>query len=89
MVLQLNSLFGLISDTKKQSVLPFKPVKKAMKRNPWSGSESESDDEGDIEVAPRKDAPRRQAAGRLRRSYKLEHAQGRYQVNFLTAYILF
>ncbi|XP_020661519.3 DNA topoisomerase 2-alpha [Pogona vitticeps] len=53
-------------DTKKQSVLPFKPVKKAMKRNPWSGSESESDDEGDIEVAPRKDAPRRQAAAKAK-----------------------
>ncbi|XP_062993417.1 DNA topoisomerase 2-alpha isoform X2 [Elgaria multicarinata webbii] len=51
----------LTSDTKKQSVLPFKPVKKATKRNPWSESESESE-EDDIEVVPRTKVPNRQAA---------------------------
>uniref|UniRef100_A0A8D0GCA0 Uncharacterized protein n=1 Tax=Sphenodon punctatus TaxID=8508 RepID=A0A8D0GCA0_SPHPU len=53
--------------TKKQSTLPFKPVKKEKKRNRWSDSESESgSDDLDInnEVAPRTNVPRRQAAAK-------------------------
>lgn len=52
--------------TKKQSVLPFKPVK-TTKKNPWSGSDSESSDEEEKEVvAPREKAPSRQAAAKAK-----------------------
>uniref|UniRef100_A0A8C4YJH7 DNA topoisomerase 2 n=1 Tax=Gopherus evgoodei TaxID=1825980 RepID=A0A8C4YJH7_9SAUR len=47
--------------TKKQSTLPFKPIKKEKKRNPWS--DSESDSECDSEVAPPRERPIRQTAG--------------------------
>nr|XP_033774214.1 DNA topoisomerase 2-alpha isoform X2 [Geotrypetes seraphini] len=49
---------------KKQAKLPFKPVKKE-KRNPWSGSDSESMDSEEpntIEVTSRESVPRRAAA---------------------------
>ncbi|XP_025972113.1 DNA topoisomerase 2-alpha [Dromaius novaehollandiae] len=51
--------------TKRQATLPFKPVKKMKKRNPWSdsGSDSESDD---IEVAPRRERVVRQAAAKIK-----------------------
>ncbi|KAJ7313562.1 hypothetical protein JRQ81_005053 [Phrynocephalus forsythii] len=54
------------TDTKKQSVLPFKPVKKATGKNPWSASESESDFEGDKEIAPRTNVPRRETAAKAK-----------------------
>ncbi|XP_004684279.1 PREDICTED: DNA topoisomerase 2-alpha isoform X2 [Condylura cristata] len=48
--------------TKKQTTLPFKPIKKAKKRNPWSDSESDmSSDESDFDVPPRETEPRRAA----------------------------
>ncbi|KAF6097833.1 DNA topoisomerase II alpha [Phyllostomus discolor] len=48
---------------KKQSTLPFKPVKKGKKRNPWSDSESDmSGNESDFDVPPREIEPRRAAA---------------------------
>ncbi|XP_066119778.1 DNA topoisomerase 2-alpha [Saccopteryx bilineata] len=47
---------------KKQSTLPFKPIKKGRKRNPWSDSESEmSGNESDFDVPPREVEPRRAA----------------------------
>ncbi|XP_044855661.1 DNA topoisomerase 2-alpha isoform X2 [Mauremys mutica] len=48
--------------TKKQSTLPFKPIKKEKKRNPWSASESDS--ECDSEVAPPRERPIRQTAAK-------------------------
>ncbi|XP_049637611.1 DNA topoisomerase 2-alpha-like [Suncus etruscus] len=40
--------------TKKQTTLPFKPIKKGKKRNPWSDSESDkSSDESNVDVPPR------------------------------------
>ncbi|XP_006214340.1 DNA topoisomerase 2-alpha [Vicugna pacos] len=49
--------------TKKQTTLPFKPVKKAKKRNPWSDSESDmSSNESNFDVPPREKEPRRAAA---------------------------
>lgn len=49
--------------TKKQTTLPFKPIKKAKKRNPWSDSESDiSSDESNFNVPPREKEPRRAAA---------------------------
>lgn len=40
--------------TKKQTTLPFKPIKKGKKRNPWSDSESDkSSDESSVDVPPR------------------------------------
>uniref|UniRef100_A0A4X1UDD8 DNA topoisomerase 2 n=1 Tax=Sus scrofa TaxID=9823 RepID=A0A4X1UDD8_PIG len=48
--------------TKKQTT-PFKPIKKAKKRNPWSDSESDiSSDESNFNVPPREKEPRRAAA---------------------------
>nr|XP_030695599.1 DNA topoisomerase 2-alpha isoform X2 [Globicephala melas] len=48
--------------TKKQTTLPFKPVKKAKKRNPWSDSESDIDsNESNFDVPPREKEPRRAA----------------------------
>ncbi|XP_030151463.1 DNA topoisomerase 2-alpha [Lynx canadensis] len=48
--------------TKKQTTLPFKPVKKGKKRNPWSDSESDmSSNESDFDVPPREMEPRRAA----------------------------
>lgn len=49
--------------TKKQTTLPFKPIKKAKKRNPWSDSESDmSSNESNFDVPPREKEPRRAAA---------------------------
>ncbi|XP_054850787.1 DNA topoisomerase 2-alpha isoform X2 [Eublepharis macularius] len=56
---RLTKKFKTELDTKKQSILPFKPLKKEKKRNPWSDSESEEDN---IELLPSKNLPRRQAA---------------------------
>ncbi|XP_058140209.1 DNA topoisomerase 2-alpha isoform X1 [Dasypus novemcinctus] len=48
--------------TKKQTTLPFKPIKKGKKKNPWSDSESDmSDDESNFDVPPRETEPRRVA----------------------------
>uniref|UniRef100_A0A8C9LDZ3 DNA topoisomerase 2 n=1 Tax=Pavo cristatus TaxID=9049 RepID=A0A8C9LDZ3_PAVCR len=47
--------------TKRQTTLPFKPIKK-MKRNPWSDSESDSDSD-DFEVPSKRERVVRQAAG--------------------------
>ncbi|XP_077921832.1 DNA topoisomerase 2-alpha [Halichoerus grypus] len=48
--------------TKKQTTLPFKPIKKGKKRNPWSDSESDmSSDESNFDVPPRETEPRRAA----------------------------
>ncbi|KAF3816889.1 hypothetical protein GH733_014237, partial [Mirounga leonina] len=48
--------------TKKQTTLPFKPIKKGKKRNPWSDSESDmSSDESNFDVPPREIEPRRAA----------------------------
>ncbi|CAD7667206.1 unnamed protein product [Nyctereutes procyonoides] len=48
--------------TKKQTTLPFKPVKKGKKRNPWSDSESDtSSNESNFDVPPREVEPRRAA----------------------------
>ncbi|KAL4687383.1 hypothetical protein H8959_019511 [Pygathrix nigripes] len=49
-------------ETKKQTTLPFKPIKKGKKRNPWSDSESDrSSDESNFDVPPRETEPRRAA----------------------------
>ncbi|XP_008827665.1 DNA topoisomerase 2-alpha isoform X2 [Nannospalax galili] len=49
--------------TKKQTTLPFKPIKKGKKRNPWSDSESDmSSTESNFDVPPRETEPRRAAA---------------------------
>lgn len=48
--------------SKKQTTLPFKPIKKGKKRNPWSDSESDmSSNESDFDVPPREIEPRRAA----------------------------
>ncbi|XP_077020576.1 DNA topoisomerase 2-alpha isoform X2 [Tamandua tetradactyla] len=48
--------------TKKQTTLPFKPIKKGKKRNPWSDSESDmSDEEINFDIPPREMEPRRAA----------------------------
>ncbi|XP_010618301.1 DNA topoisomerase 2-alpha isoform X3 [Fukomys damarensis] len=48
---------------KKQTTLPFKPVRKGKKRNPWSDSESDmSSNESNFDVPPREIEPRRAAA---------------------------
>ncbi|KAM4843786.1 DNA topoisomerase 2-alpha isoform 2-T2 [Thomomys bottae] len=48
---------------KKQTALPFKPIKKGKKRNPWSDSESDmSSTESNFDVPPREIEPRRAAA---------------------------
>ncbi|XP_028674298.2 LOW QUALITY PROTEIN: DNA topoisomerase 2-alpha [Erpetoichthys calabaricus] len=49
--------------TKKQTKLPFKPLKK--KKNPWSDSEGESD-LSDTEVAPREAVQKRAAAAKAK-----------------------
>lgn len=49
------------SGTKRQTTLPFKPIKK-MKRNPWSDSESDSESD-DFEVPSKRERVVRQAAG--------------------------
>ncbi|XP_068930320.1 DNA topoisomerase 2-alpha isoform X2 [Petaurus breviceps papuanus] len=49
---------------KKQTKLPFKPIKKENKKNPWSDSESDmSCNESDFYVPPRETKLRRTAAG--------------------------
>uniref|UniRef100_A0A671FSQ2 DNA topoisomerase 2 n=1 Tax=Rhinolophus ferrumequinum TaxID=59479 RepID=A0A671FSQ2_RHIFE len=51
--------------TKKQTTLPFKPIKKGKQRNPnpWSDSESEaSSKENDFDVSPRETEPQKAAA---------------------------
>ncbi|XP_009992519.1 PREDICTED: DNA topoisomerase 2-alpha [Chaetura pelagica] len=50
--------------TKKQATLPFKPVKKMKKRNPWS--DSGSDSESDFEAPPPRERVVRQAAGKVK-----------------------
>ena len=53
-----------VTKTKKQTTLPFKPIKKAKKRNPWSDSESDmSSNESNFDVPPREKESRR-AAGK-------------------------
>ncbi|XP_004633941.1 DNA topoisomerase 2-alpha [Octodon degus] len=48
---------------KKQTTLPFKPIKKGKKRNPWSDSESDmSSAESNFDVPAREVEPRRAAA---------------------------
>ncbi|XP_071584697.1 DNA topoisomerase 2-alpha [Heliangelus exortis] len=49
---------------KKQSTLPFKPVKKMKKRNPWS--DSGSDSESDFEAPPPRERVVRQAAAKVK-----------------------
>uniref|UniRef100_A0A8C3V2B1 DNA topoisomerase 2 n=1 Tax=Catharus ustulatus TaxID=91951 RepID=A0A8C3V2B1_CATUS len=49
------------SGTKRQATLPFKPLKKTKKRNPWS--DSGSDSESDFESLPQRERVVRQAAG--------------------------
>uniref|UniRef100_A0A8C6ZG45 DNA topoisomerase 2 n=1 Tax=Nothoprocta perdicaria TaxID=30464 RepID=A0A8C6ZG45_NOTPE len=51
--------------TKRQATLPFKPVKKMKKRNPWSDSESDSETDI-IEVAPPRERVVRQAAAKIK-----------------------
>ncbi|KAM7232187.1 hypothetical protein CapIbe_016948 [Capra ibex] len=52
-----------VTKTKKQTTLPFKPIKKAKKRNPWSDSESDmSSNESNFDVPPREKETRRAAA---------------------------
>lgn len=52
-----------VTKTKKQTTLPFKPIKKAKKRNPWSDSESDmSSNESNFDVPPRERESRRAAA---------------------------
>uniref|UniRef100_A0A8C5X8N0 DNA topoisomerase 2 n=1 Tax=Malurus cyaneus samueli TaxID=2593467 RepID=A0A8C5X8N0_9PASS len=46
--------------TKRQATLPFKPLKKTKKRNPWS--DSGSDSESDFEAPPQRERVVRQAA---------------------------
>ncbi|KAM5273415.1 DNA topoisomerase 2-alpha [Ctenodactylus gundi] len=48
---------------KKQTTLPFKPIKKGKKRNPWSDSDSDmSSSESNFDIPPREIEPRRTAA---------------------------
>ena len=48
---------------KKQTTLPFKPVKKGRKKNPWSDSESDvSSNESNVDVPPRQKEQRSAAA---------------------------
>lgn len=46
---------------KRQATLPFKPLKKTKKKNPWS--DSGSDSEPDFEVLPQRERLVRRAAG--------------------------
>ncbi|XP_031456500.1 DNA topoisomerase 2-alpha [Phasianus colchicus] len=50
--------------TKRQTTLPFKPVKK-MKRNPWSDSECDSESD-DFEVPSKRERVVRQAAAKIK-----------------------
>nr|O42130.2 RecName: Full=DNA topoisomerase 2-alpha; AltName: Full=DNA topoisomerase II, alpha isozyme [Gallus gallus]BAA22539.2 DNA topoisomeraseII_alpha [Gallus gallus] len=50
--------------TKRQTTLPFKPIKK-MKRNPWSDSESDSESD-DFEVPSKRERVVRQAAAKIK-----------------------
>ncbi|XP_029428608.1 DNA topoisomerase 2-alpha [Rhinatrema bivittatum] len=61
---------------KKQATLPFKPMKKE-KHNPWSGSDSESEDSDDpdmVQVISREPVPRR-AAAKANAVYVLDSAE--------------
>ncbi|XP_075299453.1 DNA topoisomerase 2-alpha [Opisthocomus hoazin] len=49
---------------KKQATLPFKPLKKMKKRNPWSDSGSDSD--SDFEAPPQRERVVRQAAAKVK-----------------------
>ncbi|XP_009327895.1 PREDICTED: DNA topoisomerase 2-alpha [Pygoscelis adeliae] len=49
---------------KRQSTLPFKPLKKMKKRNPWS--DSGSDSESDFEAPPQRERVVRQAAAKVK-----------------------
>lgn len=49
------------SGAKRQATLPFKPLKKMKKRNPWSDSGSDSD--SDFEALPQRERVVRKAAG--------------------------
>ncbi|XP_003222506.3 DNA topoisomerase 2-alpha [Anolis carolinensis] len=75
-------------DAKKQSVLPFKPVKKAMTRNPWSDSESDGNDfdvSGIVEAAPHANLSHRQTTAKATYSLDsdsdsfLSHTSGKLQ----------
>ncbi|KAM6042576.1 DNA topoisomerase 2-alpha [Theristicus caerulescens] len=50
--------------TKRQATLPFKPLKKMKKRNPWS--DSGSDSESDFEAPPQRERVVRQAAAKVK-----------------------
>lgn len=50
--------------TKRQATLPFKPLKKMKKRNPWS--DSGSDSEFDFEAPPRRERLVRQAVAKVK-----------------------
>jgi hypothetical protein len=57
------SISSLDTKAKKQTTLPFKPIKKGKKRNPWSDSESDmSSTESNFDVPPREIEPRRAAS---------------------------
>ncbi|XP_009947168.1 PREDICTED: DNA topoisomerase 2-alpha, partial [Leptosomus discolor] len=49
---------------KRQATLPFKPLKKMKKRNPWS--DSESDSEFDFEAPPQRERVVRRAAAKVK-----------------------
>ncbi|XP_017601460.1 PREDICTED: DNA topoisomerase 2-alpha [Corvus brachyrhynchos] len=49
---------------KRQATLPFKPLKKTKKRNPWS--DSGSDSESDFEAPPQRERVVRQAAAKVK-----------------------
>ncbi|XP_069733450.1 DNA topoisomerase 2-alpha [Phaenicophaeus curvirostris] len=49
---------------KRQATLPFKPLKKVKKRNPWS--DSGSDSESDFEAPPQRERVVRQAAAKVK-----------------------
>uniref|UniRef100_A0A452Q8Z3 DNA topoisomerase 2 n=1 Tax=Ursus americanus TaxID=9643 RepID=A0A452Q8Z3_URSAM len=71
--------------TKKQATLPFKPIKKGKKRNPWSDSESDmSSNESNFDVPPREIEPRR-AASKKKNCYILD----RKQIFMCCLYVLF
>ncbi|XP_056367706.1 DNA topoisomerase 2-alpha [Oenanthe melanoleuca] len=50
---------------KRQATLPFKPLKKTKKRNPWSDSGSDSE-ESDFEPLPQRERVVRQAAAKVK-----------------------
>ncbi|XP_061873943.1 DNA topoisomerase 2-alpha isoform X2 [Colius striatus] len=55
---------NLAPGAKRQATLPFKPLQKVKKRNPWS--DSESDLESDFETPPRRERVVRQAAAKVK-----------------------